>query len=183
MRAPLPGGRLVPVAAAVVLCAGLVGGCSRVSGADAAGSPTATARDASSPRSVTSRLGAVPIPSPPPDSPTPVASEAHPQLYGPVERTPYRGGPTLPTSTVGTITITVTPTRGTVTLRAQDFLSRGETGHVVSLRPAGPGTVTATAAHPGRIRIRGTFVSGAAQVTWRYEGKVLVIWDFNVELD
>jgi hypothetical protein len=103
--------------------------------------------------------------------------------YGPVERTPYRGGPTLPTATVGTISITVKPTRGSLTLRAADFLSRDEEGRVVGLRPAGPSAVTAGVGNPAMMRIRGTFECGAAQVTSRYRGKTLLIWDFNIELD
>ncbi len=167
---------------------------------------SAAAGDALHPQpggSVTARLGVMPIPSPPAVEPTPVATRRHPQLlamgqpvtvdlpaaagtvtsFGPFERTPYGRGGAMPTSTVGTITLTMSPTRGSLTLRAADFLSRDETGKVVSLAPVGAASVTASPGHPAQLKIAGTFTSGAAQVTWRYQGHVIVIWDFNIELD
>jgi hypothetical protein len=145
----------------------------------------------------------VPIPSAPADQPTPVATRKHPQLlaigqpvvialpgaaatvrtFGPVERTPYRGGASVPSSTVGVVRVEVTPTRGSVTLRAADLLSRDEVGRAVALAPVGPATVTATAHRTASLRVAGTFRSGSAQVTWRYQGHVLAIWDFTIELD
>lgn len=187
-------------AATLALCTALLSACSGGTNVTAQGGAPTRPESAAS---VTSRLGAVPIPSTPAVEPTPVASRPDPQLlamgapvvvrlpgaaatittYGPVELTPYLGGATLPTHTVGIITVTATPTAGSVTLRAADFLSRGETGTLVSLAPVGPASVTATPGKPAHLRIKGTFSSGAAQVTWRYRGKVLVIWDFNIELD
>ena len=152
---------------------------------------------------MTSKLGAFPIPSAPTAEPTPVARVGHPQLLamgqpvlvvlpgvratvtalGPYERTPYLGGASPPVSTVGVITIDAVTTQGRLTLRAADVLSRDESGRLVSLAPAGSAAASAADASPARIRVMGRFTSGAAQLTWRYHGSVLAVWDFNVELD
>jgi hypothetical protein len=132
-----------------------------------------------------------------------VATSGHPQLLamgepvrirlagvsglvtalGPYELTPYLGGTRLPTQTVGIFTLKAAPTTGSITLRAADFLSRDETGHYIALQPIGPSIVTATPRQPAQLKVKGTFESGAAQLTWVYGGKPLTIWDFNIELD
>jgi hypothetical protein len=33
------------------------------------------------------------------------------------------------------------------------------------------------------MTLRGTVCSGAAELTWRHDGKVMAIWDFNIEPD
>ncbi len=185
----------------LAVCTALACACSGGSGGavDSSGQH----RQGRSASSVTAKLGAVPIPTAPKADPTPVASVKHPQLLaigapvkvvlpgaeavvtalGPFELTPYGKGNRAPTSTVGIITVDVVPIRGSIQVSASDFLSRDQTGSIVSLNPDGASTVTATAAHPAKVRIKGRYVSGAAQVTWRYHGHVMAIWDFNIELD
>jgi hypothetical protein len=149
------------------------------------------------------RLGRVPVPSPPTAQATPTASEDHLQLVaigapvratlpgntsavvtalGPDEATPT-SGPTPPQQARGTFTVTLTDITGALTVHAADFSSRDEQGHPVTLTTVGPATVTATTGHPAALRLVGTFSSGAAQLTWRHDAKVITIWDFNVELD
>jgi hypothetical protein len=153
---------------------------------------------------VINSLGAVPIPSAAPGIPAPVnASVGHPQLLamggpvrvslpgdvdalittsGPASATPP--GSLKPNSAVtGVITVTVTPSRGTVRLAAADLESRDQTGNPVTLTPAGPATVTATPGHPAALRVTGTFQAGGAQINWQQSGHVIAIWDFTVEND
>lgn len=202
MRTPPSGARVRRTALTATLSAvvGLVitagmtlAGCSTSTPASSAGSADAS--------SVVQSLGKVPIPSGPATEPTPTASPGHPQLLaigapvrvtvpgvaavvaalGPDVNLPA-GTPTAKSAT-GTITVTATVTTGTLALRATDFTSRDETGRAVPLAASGPATATATPGKPGSVRMTGTFQAGAAQVTWRFNGTVLAIWDFNVELD
>ncbi|MCQ4042621.1 hypothetical protein ACFOSC_24735 [Streptantibioticus rubrisoli] len=148
------------------------------------------------------KLGAVPIPSRPAGQATPTADEHHLQLVamgapiraqlpgvtalvvasGPVEDLPSAGGK-VPDQTKGTITITVSQATAPLTVKADDFSSRDEQGKDVALSPAGPTTVTATTGKSANLVLSGTYHSGAAQLTWRHDGKVVAIWDFNIELD
>jgi hypothetical protein len=165
---------------------------------------TNTPPPADSAAEVVSSLGAVPIPSAPPGIPAPVnASVGHPQLLamgapvrvslaGDVDAVVTTSGPAsdpppggvTPNSTVtGVITVTVTPTRGSVRLAASDLASKDQTGASVTLTPQGPATVTATPGHPATVRITGTFQQGGAQINWGQDGHVLAIWDFTVEND
>jgi len=148
-------------------------------------------------------LGAVPIPTAPSAPATPIASEQKLALLaigepvqaqlpdadalvtalGPEELTPYTGGAKPPQSTVGIITITIKPSRGTLTIKASDFTSKDETGALIALIPVGAASHTVTAGSATRLQVKGTFHSGAAEVTWRHGGKVVAVWDFNIELD
>jgi hypothetical protein len=148
------------------------------------------------------KLGAVPIPSHPAGQATPTADEHHLQLVamgapiraqlpggnalvvasGPVEDLPSAGGK-VPDQTKGTITITVSQATAPLTIKADDFSSRDEQGKDIALSPAGPTTVTATTGKSANLVLSGTYHSGAAQLTWRHDGKVVAIWDFNIELD
>jgi hypothetical protein len=194
-----PGGARVRRTALTATLSAVVGlvitlaGCSTSTPASPAGSADAS--------SVVQSLGKVPIPSAPATEPTPTASPGHPQLLaigapvhvtlpgatgvvtalGPDVTVP--GGSATAKSATGTITITATVTTGTLTFHAADFTSRDETGQAIPLAASGPATVTAGAGNPGSVRVTGTFPAGAAQVTWRLNGAVLAIWDFNVELD
>ena len=102
---------------------------------------------------------------------------------GPVQSTEASGGASPPRETAGTFTIRVAPTSGSVTVRTADFSSLNEVGHPVRLTPVGPAGVTARAGRPASLALRGTYGSGAAQITWRHGGAVIAIWDFTIELD
>lgn len=160
--------------------------------------PTTSASAADTVRS----LGAVPIPSAPTAAPTPTADEGHMQLLaigepvrarlptgditltalGPEQVTPSTGG-TPPQQTQGIITVTATDATSAVTLTAADFTSHDELGNALALTALGPATATAAPGHPASLRLSGTFHSGAAQITWRHDEKVVAVWDFNIELD
>ncbi len=147
-------------------------------------------------------LGAVPIPSQPAGQATPTADEHHLQLVamgapvraqlpggtalvvasGPVEDLPSTGG-RMPDQTKGTITVTVSQATAPLTLKADDFTSRDEQGKDVSLAPVGSPAVTASTGKSANLVLSGTYHSGAAQLTWRHDGRVVAIWDFNIELD
>jgi hypothetical protein len=153
---------------------------------------------------VVSSLGAVPIPSAAPGIPAPVnASVGHPQLLamgapvrvslqdgasaligtsGPAVDVPP-GGAKPDSAVTGVITLTATPTVGTVRLTATDLQCRDQTGALVKLSPAGPTAVDATPAHPAKLTVTGTFHSGGAQINWQQNGHALAMWDFTVEID
>ena len=150
---------------------------------------------------VITSLGAVPIPTTPAAQPTATASVGRPTVLamgapvdvtlpggkratvtalGPVELTPQSGR----AHTVGVITVSFTSLRGSLTIHAADLSSRDETGTPVPLtRHGGPALATSRPGRPGELVLRGTYHSGAAQVTWRYRGQVVAIWDFTIELD
>lgn len=164
--------------------------------------PPAPAPSAPDPSAISS-LGAVPIPTAPAAPATPTATERKLALLaigeavnaqlpdadatvtalGPRELTPYTGGAKPPQSTVGIITFTVKPSRGSLTIKASDFTSKDETGASVTLRPVGAARASAATGSTTRLRVKGTFHSGAAEVTWRHNDKVVAVWDFNIELD
>jgi hypothetical protein len=148
------------------------------------------------------RLGAVPIPIRPAGTATPVATEQHLQLVamgapvrarlpevtalvvasGPTEDLPSTPG-AVPDHTTGTITVTVSQSSGPLSIGAADFSSRDEQGSNVALTPRGATTATAAAGRPASLTLAGTYRSGAAELTWRHDGKVVAVWDFNIELD
>jgi hypothetical protein len=148
------------------------------------------------------KLGAVPIPTRPAGPATPTATEHHLQLLamgdtvhadlpgasavltaGGPEETPIRRAGKVPDRAVGTITVTVRDATGPLTLSAPDFTSRDETGTAIPLTSRGPAGVTARPGHPATLTLRGTYEAGAAELTWRHDGKVIAVWDFNIELD
>jgi hypothetical protein len=153
------------------------------------------------------RLGAVPIPTPPPTPPTPVADAIHPQLLamgaplevafrtgrglvvanGPTEdpTTPPPDPAIAPEEVFGTITLALTAYQGTLQLSTADVSSRDQQGRVVALSPvqSSPTTVVAVPGRPATLVVRGVFQDGSAQLTLRHEGKVFAVWDFSVELD
>ena len=146
-------------------------------------------------------LGRVPIPTGS-GQPTATAGPHHPALLdigaplrvdlgtaqaevtasGPVQSVEFTGT-VRPTRTGGTFTVLVRPTRGAVTVRAADFSSRDDTGTPVRLHAMGAAAVRATPGHPAQLRLVGTYGSGAAQLSWRVGGRLVAIWDFNIELD
>lgn len=153
---------------------------------------------------VISSLGAVPIPSAPLADPTPTASATDPQLLamgapvravlsngttavvtmlGPDQLTTHNGQVGPPKTTVGVFTVTAQSTLGTVTLHSADFSSSDQTGKMITLTPSGSATVSAGVGKTATLKFKGSFASGAAQVTWRSSSKVIAIWDFNIELD
>lgn len=152
---------------------------------------------------VISSLGAVPIPSASQGTPAPVtASVGHPQLVamgapvqvtlpGNVQALVTTSGPASDASSganpkapvVGTITVTVTPSAGTVRLTAGDLTCRDQTGAAVPLTPKGPATVSASPGHPATLTVTGSFQSGDAQINWQQAGHVIAIWDFTIEND
>ncbi|MGA5817712.1 hypothetical protein ACPC54_07620 [Kitasatospora sp. NPDC094028] len=150
-------------------------------------------------------LGAVPIPTPPSARPTPVADEQHLQLVAMGDtvqaKLPEGGavisasGPTqgataapdasgkVPEHTTGTITVTVRQATAPVTIAAADFSSRDDQGAEIPLTATGPATVTAAPGGTATLTLTGTYQAGAAQLTWRHDGKPVTVWDFNIELD
>jgi hypothetical protein len=168
----------------------------------ACSSTSTTTTGAGSPADTVRSLGAVPIPSAPTAAPTPTADENHLQLLaigeavradlpsgditltalGPQQITPSTSS-APPQQTQGVITVTASDATGSVTLAAADFTSRDERGNVLALTALGPTTATAAPGRPASLRLSGTFQSGAAQITWRHDMKVVAVWDFNVELD
>ncbi|MDF3293629.1 MULTISPECIES: hypothetical protein [Streptomyces] len=190
LRRALPLPRLALPACAVLA---LLAGCaSHPSSTDGNGDAASTVH----------RLGAVPIPSQPAGQATPTADEHHLQLVamgapiraqlpgvtalvvasGPVEDLPSASGKVLDHAK-GTITVTVSQATGPLTVKAGDFSSRDEQGKDISLTPTGPTAVTAASGKSANLVLSGTYHSGAAQLTWRHDGKVVAIWDFNIELD
>jgi hypothetical protein len=147
-------------------------------------------------------LGAVPIPSRPAAHATPVASEHHLQLVAmgepvraelpPANAVVVASGPLqdpitipgkVPDHALSTITVTVSGSTGDLTIKDTDFSSRDEEGKAIRLKARGPASVTASPGHPATLTLAGTYESGAAQLTWRHDGKVVALWDFNIELD
>ncbi|MFJ5530462.1 hypothetical protein [Streptomyces sp. NPDC093261] len=164
------------------------------------GHPTPKATDDAA--NTVKRLGAVPIPSPPTAQATPTASEKHLQLlamgYSVHAQLPganavvTAGGPTenpiakpngVPDHATGTITMTVRDATGPLTLHAADFTSRDENGKAIPLTAHGPATVTASPGRTVMLTLAGTYKAGAAELTWRHDGKTIAVWDFNIELD
>lgn len=170
----------------------------------AAGCASGKSASDQSAANVVSKLGAVPIPSAPKTQPTPSADEAHPQLVaigspvavtlpsgsgiitalGPTEDlpTPYPAKP--PSQVSGTITLRIAGKTGTVKVSAADLSSRDDHGTDIALTAVGPTQAAASGGGGSEdLVVRGTFVSGAAQITLREDGHVVAVWDFNVELD
>jgi Flp pilus assembly protein TadG len=96
---------------------------------------------------------------------------------------PAPAGATPNSSVTGTITVTVTPSAGTVRLSVADLVSRDQTGSPVTLTAQGPASLTASPGHPATLKVTGTFHTGGAQINWQQAGHVLAIWDFTVEND
>ncbi|MCC2280178.1 hypothetical protein LKL35_32875 [Streptomyces sp. ET3-23] len=182
------------LAAAVLTAAAGCGGSHASSSARSADDSSRTVRD----------LGAVPIPPPPTAQATPTADEKHLQLVavgspvraelpeatavvrasGPTEDLPApTPGSKPPESVTGTLTVTLDQATAPLTMQAGDFTSRDEDGKDITLTPSGAGTATATPGHPATLALNGTFAAGAAQLTWRHDGKTVAVWDFSIELD
>lgn len=154
-------------------------------------------------KDVVTKLGAVPIPSAPKSQLVPAADEAHPQLVavgspvavtlpsgtgvitalGPTEDLPTPLPATTPTQVSGTITLRVAAKTGTLKVTAADLSSRDDHGNVIALTAVGPAQASASAGGTEDLVVRGTFSSGAAQITLREDGHVTAVWDFNIELD
>ncbi|MGD3109670.1 hypothetical protein [Streptomyces sp. YGL11-2] len=147
-------------------------------------------------------LGAVPIPGPPTAQATPTASEKHLQLLAMgysvhaqlpgVNAVVTAGGPTqnpiakpggVPDHATGTIAVTVREATGPLTLDAADFTSRDENGSSIPLSAHGPATVTARPGQTTTLSLTGTYKAGAAELTWRHDGRTIAVWDFTIELD
>ncbi|MFF0126193.1 hypothetical protein ACFYTG_10775 [Streptomyces mirabilis] len=148
-------------------------------------------------------LGAVPIPSPPTAQATPTASEKHLQLLamgysvhaqlpgadavvtagGPTENPIAKPGGGVPDRATGTITVTVREATGPLTLHAADFTSRDENGNAIHLTAHGPATIAARPGRTATLTLAGTYKAGAAELTWRHDGKTIAVWDLNIELD
>ena len=190
--------RFLAATTVCVVAASLLAGCT--STPDPASGSTAD--------DVTASLGAVPIPTAPPLDPVPTATLGTPQLLamgaqtivileagtdgeatatGP-RQTDALATPSDPTarSTDATITLSVKASHGSIVLDPADLVCRNETGAQITLTPATgtpTGPVTLSAGSTATIDVVGHFESGAAQLTWRPEGRPIAIWDFNIELD
>jgi hypothetical protein len=188
-----PAFRRFAVALAAVPVALLAAGC--------AGSASSDSDKSAS--DVVNKLGAVPIPSAPKTLLTPSADESHPQLVavgsavaltlpsgtgaitalGPTEDLPTPLPAKMPTQVAGTITIRVATQTGTLKVTPADLSARDDHGSDIALTPVGPAQATATGGASADLVMRGTFTSGAAQITLREDGHVVAVWDFNIELD
>lgn len=181
------------IALAAVPLALLAAGCA---------SSTSSGSDQSA-TDVVAKLGAVPIPSAPKTQLTPSADESHPQLVavgsavavtlpsgtgvitalGPTEDLPTPAQAKPPEQVSGTITLRVAAKTGTLKVTTADLSSRDDHGTDIALSAVGPATATASAGGTVDLVVRGTFSSGAAQITLREDGHVTAVWDFNIELD
>jgi len=182
------------VLASSVLLLGMLCGCT------ASKAPTA--------ESVTSSLGAVPIPTAPAADPVPTATPGTPQVLAigaptvvvfdaSTRGTVTASGPdqtiTQPAASVtssfarattaATITLTVKSARGSIPLAVSDLVCRDETGAIIPLTAVGAATAAAAEGSTAKLVVSGTFSSGAAQVTWQPAGHPIALWDFNIELD
>lgn len=158
--------------------------------------------------SVTTSLGAVPIPTAPAMDPMPTATIGKPQLLAMgaptvvvldagTRGTATATGPDqtinqpassaiiagVAISTAATITLTVESASGSISLIAADLICRDETGDVIPLTAVGPARATAPAGGKAQLVVSGIFASGAAQITWQPSGQPIALWDFNIELD
>lgn len=194
------------------VAAGTVAGCSGSPSVDptplVAVTPASAVPTDPDPSAVVSSLGAVPIPPSTAPQPTPGASAGHPALsaaggpiavslgdegravvtvLGPEQAHTGAAESAAPASpqkrTRAYLTLQVRQTSGSATLGADELSSRDQTGRPVALAPKGSRVITTHAGSTSTLTVAGTFDSGAAQVTWRHQGKVLAIWTFTVELD
>lgn len=175
----------------------------------AAGCSSGSGSSDSSAQDVVDKLGAVPIPSAPKTQLTPSADESHPQLVavgsavavtlpsgtgaitalGPTEDLPTPLPAKMPSQVAGTITLHLAAKTGTLKVATADLSSRDDHGTDIKLTAVGADHATATATGSGTgtgtadLVVRGTFSSGAAQITLRQDGHVVAVWDFNIELD
>ncbi|MEZ0111410.1 hypothetical protein ABH920_005425 [Catenulispora sp. EB89] len=169
----------------------------------AAGCSSGSGSSDSSAQDVVNKLGAVPIPSAPKTQLTPSADESHPQLVavgspvavtlpagtgvitalGPTEDLPTPLPATMPTQVAGTITLRLAANTGTLKAATADLSSRDDHGTDIKLTAVGPAQASATAGGTADLVVRGTFASGAAQITLREDGHVVAVWDFTIELD
>ncbi|MEY9854950.1 hypothetical protein ABH935_000549 [Catenulispora sp. GAS73] len=169
----------------------------------AAGCSSGSGSSDSSAQDVVNKLGAVPIPSAPKTQLTPSADESHPQLVavgspvavtlpsgtgvitalGPTEDLPTPLPAKMPTQVAGTVTLRLAATTGTLKAATADLSSRDDHGTDIKLTAVGPAQASATAGGTADLVVRGTFSSGAAQVTLREDGHVVAVWDFTIELD
>lgn len=83
----------------------------------------------------------------------------------------------------GTITLRVAAKSGTLKVTTADLTSRDDHGTDIVLSAVGPAQATAGAGGTADLVVRGTFSSGAAQITLREDGHVTAVWDFTIELD
>jgi hypothetical protein len=102
---------------------------------------------------------------------------------GPTEDLPTPAPATPPQQVSGTITLRVAAKTGTLKVTTADLSSRDDHGTDITLTPVGPAQATAPAGGTADLVVRGTFSSGAAQITLREDGHVTAVWDFNIELD
>lgn len=84
--------------------------------------------------------------------------------------------PAAGTSTRAVITLRVDS--GAVPIAAADLTARDDSGQLIALTP-----VSDTRGGGQTFRVSGTFSAGAAQLTWRHDGRVLAVWTFTIELD
>lgn len=183
-------GRAAAAAASAVLLGLAAAGCSSGSGASGADTGSGAAK-------TVRKLGRVPIPSAPAAPAEPTASPGHAQLVamGDPVRVVLGGGagggagrvaalgPDFAAGTdmdrrAGSVTVRSyrTDAGREPRLCASELTFHDELGRVVPTHPVGPACGT-------RVVLAGTFESGHATLTWRYSGRPLVTWDFQVELD
>jgi len=88
-----------------------------------------------------------------------------------------------PDHTRAVITLKLAMQQGSAAVATSELTSRDDTGHLIALKAVGASNRTVAAGSSASVQVIGTFASGAAQVTWTHERKVLGIWTFNIELD
>lgn len=111
-------------------------------------------------------------------------AEAAVTVAGPEVRLPVPapGQPVTATQAPGVLTVTVVASRGSVPVRASDFLGLDEEQESYALTPDAAEAV-ATPDHPVTLHLASDFASGHTTLTWQPDGRPLVTWDFVVEID
>ena len=100
---------------------------------------------------------------------------------GPNFRTP-KPGVFLPDASVGQATVDVLGEKGTVMLKAREFIGSNEQGKPVAL-DGSPSSVTLTPGQHAVLHLSGTFTAGNGALSFIVAGVPMVTWDFSVELD
>ena len=100
---------------------------------------------------------------------------------------PEEGRFPVPETTRCTFTVTFARATGPLTLRAADFATVDERGHLhrlrLHVRGGGPLPARVPAGHTVSVVMTGRLPTGNGQLIWAPDGRNTVSWDFSVEID
>ena len=100
---------------------------------------------------------------------------------------PEEGRFPVPETTRCTFTITFARASGPLTLRAADFATVDERGHLhrlrLHVRGGGPLPTRVPPGHTVSVVMTGRLPTGNGQLIWAPDGRSTVSWDFSVEID